>query len=339
MLLIDLSEIDTSWTNARRPIGERARTPSGYPLSRQTARHGRSARHVSASDTTPTRKTKECLLSEEHRTGARRPRLVLAALLAVTLAVLLPATGAAAAGHHATPKPTVVLVHGAWADGSSWTAVGDRLRRAGYPVRIPPNPLRNLTTDGQTIADFLATLSGPIILVGHSYGGAVITQAATGNPNVKALVYEDAFAPDQGEQIFPLAGADSALNVDPATVFDFVPYPGAPAGDVDLYLKQETFLGPFAAGLPQPKALSLYAAQRPLALSAGFTPAGVPAWKTIPSWYVLGTQDQIITPEAQRFMAERAGSRITEVRAGHLALITKADVVAKVIGQAAAATV
>jgi len=229
-------------------------------------------------------------------------------------------------------------VHGAWADGSSWSAVGDRLRRAGYPVRIPPNPLRNLTTDGQTIADFLATLSGPIVLVGHSYGGAVITQAATGNSNVKALVYEDAFAPDQGETIFPLAGADSALNVDPATVFDFVPYPGAPAGDVDLYLKQATFLGPFAAGVPGPKALSLYAAQRPLALSAGFTPAGVPAWKTIPSWYVLGTQDQIITPTAQRSMADRAGARITEVRAGHLALITRPDVVTDVIVQAIRAT-
>ncbi|NUT35757.1 MAG: alpha/beta hydrolase [Hamadaea sp.] len=242
----------------------------------------------------------------------------------------------AAGDHGAGPKATIVLVHGAWADGSSWSPVGDRLRRAGYPVRIPPNPLRNLTTDGQTIADFLATLSGPIVLVGHSYGGAVITQAATGNSNVVALVYEDAFAPDEGEIIFPLAGADSALNVDPATVFDFVHYPGAPAGDVDLYLKKQTFLGPFAAGLPRPKALSLYAAQRPLALSAGFSAAGVPAWKTIPSWYVLGTQDQIITPTAQRSMAERAGARITEVRAGHLALLTHPDAVTKVILEAAA---
>ncbi|WP_290864292.1 alpha/beta hydrolase [Hamadaea sp.] len=277
-------------------------------------------------------------MSEPQRPGARRPRLVLAAaltaVLATTLSVLLPATGAAAGDRHPGPKPTIVLVHGAWADGSSWSAVGDILRRAGYPVRIPPNPLRNLTTDGQTIADFLSTISGPIVLVGHSYGGAVITQAATGNADVKALVYEDAFAPDEGEVIFPLAGADSALSVDPATVFDFVPYPGAPASDVDLYLKRDTFLGPFAAGVPRSKALSLYAAQRPLTLSAGFTPAGVPAWKTIPSWYILGTQDQIITPAAQRFMAERAGARITEVKAGHLALITRPDVVAKVIVQA-----
>lgn len=273
------------------------------------------------------------------RAGARRPRFVVAALLAVALSAILPATGATAGNkHHPAPKPTIVLVHGAWADGSSWSDVGDRLLRAGYTVRIPPNPLRNLITDGQTIADFLSTISGPIVLAGHSYGGAVITQAATGNPNVKALVYEDAFAPDQGEPIFPLAGADSALNVDPATVFDFVPYPGAPAGDVDLYLKQATFLGPFAAGVPQMRARSLYTFQRPLTLSAGFTPSGVPAWKTIPSWYVLGTQDQIITPAAQRFMAERAGARITEVRAGHLALITRPDVVTKVILQAAQAT-
>lgn len=279
------------------------------------------------------------MIHSQHAAGARRPRHVLAVLLAVTLSAILPMTGAAAASYSSSgPKPTIVLVHGAWADGSSWSPVGDRLRRAGYPVRIPPNPLRNLTTDGQTIADFLATLSGPIILVGHSYGGAVITQAATGNPNVKALVYEDAFAPDEGETVFTLVGADSALNVDPATVFDFVPYPGAPPGDVDLYLKQATFLGPFAAGVPRPHALSLYASQRPLTLSAGFVPAGVPAWKTIPSWYVLGTQDQIITPVAQRSMAERAGAQITEVRAGHLALILKAETVTKVIIQAANAT-
>jgi pimeloyl-ACP methyl ester carboxylesterase len=279
------------------------------------------------------------LTDTDVRAARRRPRTVLLALLAMVLAALVPATGAAAGhGRPVTPNLTIVLVHGAWADGSSWSPVGDRLRRAGYTVRIPPNPLRNLTTDGQTIRDFLSTLSGDIVLVGHSYGGAVITQAATGNPHVKALVYEDAFAPAENEVIFPLAGADSALNVPPQDVFDFVPYPGAPAGDVDLYLKQDTFLGPFAAGVPRPQALSLYAAQRPLALSAGFTPSGPPAWATIPSWYVLGTQDQIITPTAQRAMAVRAGSHITEVKAGHLALITKAEAVTQVILQAVHAT-
>lgn len=279
------------------------------------------------------------MTQSQNRTVHRRSRTSLLALFAVALAALFPASGAAAGhGHPSRPKPTIVLVHGAWADGSSWSAVGDRLRRAGYPVRIPPNPLRNLVTDGQTIAGFLSTIDGPIVLVGHSYGGAVITQAATGNANVKALVYEDAFAPDEGEAVFPLAGADSALNVPPDTVFDSVPYPGGPAGDVNLYLKEATFLGPFAAGVPRPQAQSLFTFQRPLALSAGFTPSGVPAWKTIPSWFVLGTQDQIITPAAQRSMAERAGSHITEVRAGHLALITKAETVTKVILQAVRAT-
>jgi pimeloyl-ACP methyl ester carboxylesterase len=250
---------------------------------------------------------------------------------------LLPSTQATAA-YPGSPKPTIVLVHGAWADGSSWNGVTERLQRAGYPVRVPPNPLRNLTTDSETIADFLSTLTGPIVLVGHSYGGAVITNAATGNPNVKALVYVNAFAPAEGEAVFPLAGADSVLNGDPATIFDFVPYPAAPPGDVDLYLKQDVFLTSFAAGVPRDEALLLYAAQRPIALSAGSVPSGVPAWETIPSWYVLGTEDQIITPEAQLSMAERAGSEITEVKVGHLSLIIRPQVVFDVIVEAVRAT-
>lgn len=239
---------------------------------------------------------------------------------------------------NADTKPTVVMVHGAWADASGWDGVTRRLVNHGYTVRNPPNPLRGLSNDAATIRDFLSTLSGPIILVGHSYGGAVITNAATGNPNVKALVYVDAFAPKEGESVFPLAGADSALNVDPATVFDFVPYPGAPDGDVDLYLKHSTFLDSFATGVPRPQAELLYANQRPLTLSAGFAPSGTPAWATIPSWYVLGTEDAIITPAAQQFMAERAGSTITRVKAGHLSMITAAPQVSAVIEQAARAT-
>ena len=160
----------------------------------------------------------------------RRARWAALVALAALLPMLLPSTQATAGYHPSAPKPTIVLVHGAWADGSSWDAVTQRFQRAGYPVRVPPNPLRNLLTDAETISDFLSTLSGPIVLVGHSYGGAVITNAATGNANVKALVYVDAFAPAEGETVFPLVGADSVLAGDPATVFDFVPYPGAPAG-------------------------------------------------------------------------------------------------------------
>ncbi|WP_090791374.1 alpha/beta fold hydrolase [Asanoa ishikariensis] len=241
------------------------------------------------------------------------------------------------AASHQT-KPTVVLVHGAWADGSSWNAVVQRLHRAGYPVRVPPNPLRSLPGDSATVASFLSTITGPIILVGHSYGGAVISNSATGNTNVKALVYVDAFAPAAGETIFPLSGADSALAVDPTTVFDFVPYPGAPAGDVDLYLKRSVFLTSFANGVAPDTAALLYATQRPIAFSAGNEPSGTPAWNTIPSWYLVGTQDKIITPAQQRFMAQRAGAHTVQVRGGHLTPVSHPGAVAKLITTAARAT-
>src|SRR6478736_37806 len=258
--------------------------------------------------------------SRPRRTAVRRRLLAVAALLAAFVAAA-PAQAAGphrdstgAAGHDA--KPTVVLVHGAWADGGSWGKVVTRLQRLGYPVRVPPNPLRSLPGDSATIAGFLATIPGPVVLVGRSYGGAVITNAATGNPAVKALVYVNAFAPDEGETVLPLAGPDSALAVDPTTVFDFVPYPGAPAR----------------------QAAALYATQRPITASAGNQQSGVPAWKTIPSWYVLGTQDLIIPPSAQRFMATRAGSTIVKVRAGHLAPVSDPKDVTNVIVQAARAT-
>ncbi len=247
-------------------------------------------------------------------------------LRSIALLLILAGLAAALPGQAATaaysPKPTIVLVHGAWADGSGWSEVVRRLQREGYPVRVPPNPLRSLPGDSATIADFLSTLAGPIVLVGHSYGGAVITNAATGNPNVKALVYVNAFAPAEGETIFPLVGPDSALAADPATVFDFVPYPDAPEGDVDLYLKEEVFLTSFANLVPRPTARVLYATQRPITFSAGNQPSGVPAWETIPSWYLLGTQDLIIPAAQQLFMAERAGATIVEVDSGHLTMIT-----------------
>jgi pimeloyl-ACP methyl ester carboxylesterase len=257
-------------------------------------------------------------------TGRFRLRTIVLAVVLTLFAAVIPSQAASAgsgSGHH--PKPTVVLVHGAWADGSSWNGVTQRLLKAGYPVRVPPNPLRSLTKDSQTLADFLSTITGPVVLVGHSYGGAVITNAATGNANVKALVYVDAFAPEAGETIFPLVGADSALAVpDPSTVFDFAPYPDAPDGDADLYLNHTTFLTSFATGVPAATAELLYATQRPLAFSAGNQASGVPAWKTIPSWYLLGTQDKVITPAAQLSMAQRAGSHIVRVRAGHLSLVS-----------------
>jgi pimeloyl-ACP methyl ester carboxylesterase len=273
--------------------------------------------------------------SSAHRISpAHRWRSVAVGAVLLLAACLLPA-GAANATATRSAEPTIVLVHGAWADGSSWSGVTQRLLREGYQVRVPPNPLRGLSGDSATIADFLSTLSGPIVLVGHSYGGAVITNAATGNANVKALVYVDAFLPQENETIFPLVGPDSALAVDPTTVFDFVPYPDAPEGDVDLYLKQDAFLSSFANEVKPATAEQLYVAQRPFAFSAGNEPSGVPAWASIASWDVIGSDDLIIPAAQQRFMAERAGAKITTVQGGHLALVSNPGAVAAVITKAA----
>jgi pimeloyl-ACP methyl ester carboxylesterase len=271
--------------------------------------------------------------------GRVRARIVMIAI--VLFALLIPtqvASASGASGGSGGSKPTIVLVHGAWADGSGWSGVVERLQRRGFPVRVPPNPLRSLPGDSATVADFLSTLEGPIVLVGHSYGGAVITNAATGNANVKALVYVDAFAPLEGEIVLPLVGPDSALAVDPTTVFDFVPYPGAPAGDVDLYLKQGVFLESFANGIPARTASVLYATQRPITFSAGNQPSGVPAFATIPSWYLIGTQDKTTPPAQQRFMAERANARIKEADSGHLAMVSDPDAVTDLILSAVRAT-
>src|SRR6266700_2641506 len=139
--------------------------------------------------------------------------------------------------NHAQTKPTVVLVHGAWADSSSWSGVVERLQDDGYPVDVFPTPLRSLAGDTDYLRAFLAAITGSIVLVGHSYGGAVVTDAATGNDNIKALVYLDAFAPDEGEDVLQLAGATSALaNPDPTQVFSFVPNTLPPTASTDLYV-------------------------------------------------------------------------------------------------------
>ena len=167
---------------------------------------------------------------------------------AIVCSLITPATSAAAPD---AVKPTIVLVHGAWADASSWNGEVDELQAQGYVVRAIANPLENLTTDSADVADFLRSIDGPIVLVGHSYGGSVITNAAAGNPNVKALVYVDAAAPDVGETNGSLSGADSVLKHIPEDeLFDKLPYPGAPAGAVDLYLKKDVFLRTSAMTFP-----------------------------------------------------------------------------------------
>ena len=235
-------------------------------------------------------------------------------------------------------KPSVVLIHGAWADGSSWSRVVSVLQTHGYTVYVPPNPLRGLTSDSAYIASFLQTITGPIILVGHSYGGAVITNAATGNPNVKALVYVDAFAPDQGESLASLSSvppppgqSPSCVSGDPTQVFNFVPLNG---GDVDLYVKPSLFPSCFANDLPPNEGAVLASTQRPFALSALPQPSGVPAWKTIPSFYLVGTIDNVIPPFAQLFMAQRANATIVQVRGSHLVMILHPTAVVGLIDQA-----
>jgi pimeloyl-ACP methyl ester carboxylesterase len=284
--------------------------------------------------------------------GGRGPAAIavlVAVLVAVAVIVLGVIDGPAAGSSSVTAagtapatscgvKPTLVLVHGAWADASNWSGEIDRLQRDGYVVRAIANPLRGLTSDAADVADFLTTISGPIVVVGHSYGGAVITTAAAGNRNVKALVYVDAAAPAVGETTAQLSGNTSALGADPNTLYDRVPYSGAPAGDTDLYLKEHVFLQSFASDLPPQTARRLWASQRPAAMRAFTTRSAAAAWQTIPSWYVIGTADTIITPESELMMAHRAHARILLVPGGsHLTLISHPTEVANQILAAAQA--
>jgi pimeloyl-ACP methyl ester carboxylesterase len=270
----------------------------------------------------------------------------------VTAAILLTATALVAANlgpaqsvlagsaQHGTSKPTIVLVHGAWADASNWNAVISRLQDDRYTVVAVANPLRSLSGDAAYLRSILETVEGPIVLVGHSYGGAVITNAATGAGNVEALVYVNAFAPDEGESATQLAGPDSALSVpDPTTVFDFVPRTLPPTASTDLYLKKSTVFASFATGLGAKEKAVVAASQRPATIGALNEPSATPAWRTIPSWYVLGAKDAIIPPAAQLAMAQRAGSTITEYNAGHLGLISEPKIVTNAIERAARATV
>jgi pimeloyl-ACP methyl ester carboxylesterase len=280
-----------------------------------------------------------------------RIRIVLAAMvlavagLLVSVSQIAPAGAATArAGDGGGPKPAIVLEHGAWADGSSWDAVIGLLQADGYTVYAPPDPLRGLANDSATLADFLETIAGPVVLVGHSYGGMVITNAATGNANVKALVYIDAFLPAQGETAFGLTAAQPGSCVGSANAFKVVPYPGAPAGDFDTYLKTSPdlpypgFAQCFANGLPASQAAMLAVTQRPAAFSSGSAPSGIPAWQTIPSWSLIGTADHVIPPAEQLFMSKRAHAHITEIDAGHLSLISHPGAVTRVIIAAAQAT-
>jgi pimeloyl-ACP methyl ester carboxylesterase len=228
-------------------------------------------------------------------------------------------------------KPTVVLVHGAWADGSSWNGVVGRLQRDGYTVDVPPNPLRGVASDSAYLAGYLTTVPGPIVLVGHSYGGFVITNAAAGNTNVKALVYVDAYIPAQGDTLNGLTTQFPGSQVTPDAL-NFVP---SADGVVDAYIKPERFRGILANDLSADQAAELAATQRPIASSALGDPSGAPAWSSIPSWDVIGTADHALPAAAQEFMAKRAGASVTEINASHLSMISHPVSVQHVIEEAA----
>jgi pimeloyl-ACP methyl ester carboxylesterase len=272
--------------------------------------------------------------------------LVLVAWVAATLAARA-GSAASVTGKYTVPalaascavKPTIVLVSGAWANAASWNGEIDRLHSDGYVVRAFANPLRGLTSDSATLADFLSTISGPIVLVGHSYGGAVITNAAAGNPRVKALVYVDALAPAVGETVAELSGTTSALHAPAGTLYDVVPYPDAPGGDQLLYLKERVFLQSFGPDVPTRTAQALWASQTPAAMSAFTTPSAAAAWQTLPSWYVIGTADRIVTPASELKMAHRAHAHIFMVPGGsHLTLISHPTEVTNQIVAAVQAT-
>jgi pimeloyl-ACP methyl ester carboxylesterase len=259
------------------------------------------------------------------------------ALIAIALVVAGGSANAKAQPGGGT-RPTIVLVHGDWADASSWTSVLERLQGKGYTVVAPPNPLRGPMEDAAYLSSYLATISGPIVLVAHSYGGFVTTNAATGNPNVKALVYIDSFMPDQGDILGNLAASGGSCVSQDA--LNAVPYDGG----VDLYLRWAAngdypgFAQCFANGVDPRQAAVLAAEQRPAAAAQFTEPSGPPAWRTIPSWALIGTEDHVIPPALQEQMATRAGAHISTVDAGHLSLITKPEQVTNVILDAVAAS-
>jgi len=280
--------------------------------------------------------------SPRHR-RFRTPGVLILTILTVLGLSALPIQAAAAHGHDSwekpKTKPTIVLVHGDWADGSSWNAVTERLIDRGYNVEVPPNPLHGPTEDSAYLKSFLDTIPGPVVLVAHSYGGFVTTNAATGSTNVKALVYIDAFIPDQGDRLLDLV-PNSCLAADPSKVFRQVPI----SGGADLYLQVAPnspypgFAECFANGVDSETTALLAVSQRPAFANQVFETSGPPAWKTIPSWSLIGDQDHVIPADRQEFMSERAGATIQHVDAGHLSLITHPMTVTNLIESAVAAT-
>jgi pimeloyl-ACP methyl ester carboxylesterase len=228
-------------------------------------------------------------------------------------------------------RPTVVLVHGAFADSSGWNAVVERLQAEGVRVTAPPNPLRGISIDSAYINSFLGQVPAPVLAVGHSYGGAVITNAATDADNVVGLVYVAAFAPDEGETLADIESGsrDSVL----ITALMQLQYPTGEGAEtaVEFAIDPEKFHDAFAADLPEEQTAVMAATQRPVAELAFSTPTGAPAWKNLPSWAVVPTGDKAAGSDVVRSMAERAGATITEAEGSHVIMVSQPQVVADVI--------
>jgi pimeloyl-ACP methyl ester carboxylesterase len=244
-------------------------------------------------------------------------------VLAVTLIAVLAIVGAACrplpGGGNPAPKPlpTVVLVHGAFADASGWDGVIQRLQSKGYKVIAPANPLRSLAGDAAYVRSVIDTIEGPVVLVGHSYGGMVMTNAATGAANVEALVYIASFAPDVDDSV----GSLSEMNPGSGVKIENLIIRPTGAG-ADGYINPSVFRSVFAADLPKATAASMAASQRPADLALLGEHSAAPAWAEIPSWYLVARQDNVIPPATQRFMAQRAGATTVEIDSSHVAMIS-----------------
>jgi pimeloyl-ACP methyl ester carboxylesterase len=234
------------------------------------------------------------------------------------------------------PAPTVVLVHGAFADSSSWSGVLQLLQAEGVKVTAAANPLRGIAHDSAYLSSLFEQVPGPVIAVGHSYGGAVITNAATKATNVVGLVFVAAFAPDEGERL----GEAESKSKDSVLNSTLVPmkYPTGAEGEmaVEFTIDPGKFREAFAADLPAEQTAIMAATQRPVAEAAFSEQSGVPAWKGLPSWALVATGDKAAGTDVIRSMAQRAGASITEAEGSHVIMISRPDVVAGVIRDAIA---
>jgi pimeloyl-ACP methyl ester carboxylesterase len=295
--------------------------------------------HVICPDMAETSASKGLFMHRHSRIRRARTPLILTTTATVAAGLFATSVGSASAAkttsvEESKPKPTVVLVHGAFADSSSWNGVIKRLKEDGYPVVTAANHLRSLSSDAASVRSVVDSIDGPVVLVGHSYGGAVISNAAYGADNVKALVVADGFLLEKGESSselvskFPGSVINDVLRPIPITKPDG-------SQDVDLYIDRAKFPQVFGADVPEDTAELMAVTQRPGTGTALNEPAGEPAWKTIPTWALVGTNDKIIPRDAQVYMAKRAHAQLKEIDSSHAVSVSHPGAVTDIIEKAA----